>query len=186
MDLVSAIKNGDEEAFELAYKQWRSKGYYYFLRKTNSTEDAKDLLQSTFLKLWLYRKSLNTQFALDQQLFHIARTVFIDYIRKANKQDELKVIINDKIEQDSLENYQSMAFDSKNRIDSILSTMPSIRKKIFQLHKLEGYSYREIAEILSITEKSVDNHLAKALKQLRKYFAIVLLGLAYLYKITHF
>lgn len=182
LDLIIAIKEGNEHAFEQAYKQWRSKGYYYFLRKTESAEDAKDLLQSTFLRLWQYRQSLSPEYSLDQQLFHIARTVFIDHIRKANRQEELKLITVNKLEAESLENYQSMAFDAQSRMQKILQTMPAIRKRIFELHKLEGYSYKEIAENLNISEKSVDNHLAKALKQLRKSFGLFPLFLFLLLK----
>ncbi len=174
MDLILAIKRGDEVAFELAYKQWRSKGYYYFLRKTNSEEDAKDLLQSTFLKLWQYRNSVNIDFSLDQQLFHIARTVLIDHIRKANKQEEINSTVNTATEKKSLENLQSMAFDTKGQIEHILNDMPELRKKVFELHKLEGYSYKEIAKKLGISEKSVDNHLTKALRKLRKEFPLPL------------
>ena len=174
MSLVLAIKGGDEVAFELAYKQWRAKGYYYFLRKTSSEEDAKDLLQGTFLKLWLYRSSLNNDFSLDQQLFHIARTVLIDHIRKANKQQEINLNVSTATEQKSLENFQSMEFDTKQQMQRILNEMPDLRKKVFQLHKLEGYSYKEIAQQLGISEKSVDNHLAKALKRLRRDFPLPL------------
>jgi len=63
LDLIIAIKEGNEHAFEQAYKKWRSKGYYYFLRKTESAEDAKDLLQSTFLRLWQYRQSLSPEYS---------------------------------------------------------------------------------------------------------------------------
>lgn len=175
MDLILAIKGGNEVAFELAYKQWRAKGYAYFLRKTGSEDDAKDLLQSTFLKLWLYRTSLNDDFSLDQQLFYIARNVLIDYIRKANKQQEITLQVNHSIEQGSLENFQSMEFDTRRRMQSILNEMPELRKKVFELHKIEGYSYKEIAQRLEISEKSVDNHLAKALKRLRRDFPLPLL-----------
>jgi len=47
-----------------------------------------------------------------------------------------------------------MAFDAQSRMQKILQTMPAIRKRIFELHKLEGYSYKEIAESLNISEKS--------------------------------
>lgn len=182
MNLILAIKEGDESAFELAYEKWRAKGYQYFLRKTGSDEDAKDLLQSTFLKLWLYRGSLNGDFSLDQQLFYIARNTFIDYIRKANKQHEISANLSISIAQGSLENYQSMEFDTRKRIQHILNEMPELRKKVFRLHKLEGYSYKEIAQLLCISEKSVDNHLAKALKRLRRDFPLPIFLLLLLLK----
>ena len=50
--------------------------------------------------------------------------------------------------------------------------MPEIRKKVFHLNRIEGYSYQEISQQLSISVKSVDNNLSKALKQLRKLVAL--------------
>jgi len=174
LSLIADIKRGDEDAFEQAYLKWRSKGYYYFLRRTASEEDAKDLLQTTFLKLWQYRRTLNAAYSLDQQLFHIARTVLIDYIRKANKQKANQVSIESTGEAPGEPNYQSMEFDTKRRMQQILNEMPQLRKKVFELHKLEGYSYKEVAAQLGITEKAVDNHLAKALKKLRSDFPLPL------------
>jgi RNA polymerase sigma-70 factor (ECF subfamily) len=58
--------------------------------------------------------------------------------------------------------------------------MPEMRKKVFELNRLQGYSYREIAELLSISEKAVDNHLTKAVKQLKKILPLlVLLSICY-------
>jgi len=174
LNLIAAIQSGDENAFEQAYQKWRSKGYYYFLRRTAAEEDAKDLLQTTFLKLWQYRHTLNSAYSLDQQLFHIARTVLIDYIRKANKQKAIQVSIETTGEALNQQSHQSMEFDTKRRMQQILDEMPELRKKVFELHKLEGYSYKEVAARLGITEKAVDNHLAKALRKLRSDFPLPL------------
>ena len=60
--MIEAIKRGDAFAYEQAFVQYRDKVYFYFLKKTRSSEDAKDLLQITFLKLWKYRNSLSRLF----------------------------------------------------------------------------------------------------------------------------
>ena len=64
--------------------------------------------------------------------------------------------------------YISTDFDLRSRLGNALSSMPALRKKIFELNRLHGYSYQEIARELSITVKSVDNNLAKTIKFLRK------------------
>ena len=71
--------------------------------------------------------------------------------------------------------YTSTAFDLRSRISTALSGMPEVRKKVFQLSRIEGYSYQEISQQLSISVKSVDNNLAKALKQLRKLVALAVI-----------
>jgi len=172
--MIDALKNGDAGAFEKVFSLYKEKVFAYFLKKTNAEEDAKDLLQITFSKLWQYRSSLSADYLLEQHLFHIARTVFIDYLRKENKQQKVKttakLYTTEKLSADSIHE-----FDLYARLHSILSGMPVLRKRVFELHKLEGYSYKEIAEILSISVKAVDNNLSKALKYLRNSELLLLI-----------
>jgi RNA polymerase sigma-70 factor (ECF subfamily) len=169
--MIDAIKNGNEKAFEQAYILYREKLFGYLVKKTNSAEDAKDLLQIVFSKLWQYRRSLSADYLLEQHLFHIARTVFIDYLRKENTLQKIKGsarLHNSAYQPED----QIYGFDTEAHLQNLLSGMPVLRKQVFELYKIEGFSYKEIAEILSISVKSVDNNLAKALKYLRKASAI--------------
>jgi RNA polymerase sigma-70 factor (ECF subfamily) len=172
--MIEAIKKGDAFAYEQAFVQYRDKVYSYFLKKTRSAEDAKDLLQITFLKLWKYRHSLSEEYLLEQHLFRIARTVFIDYMRRENKLAKVQKTIKEKFETHPAI-YTSTDFDLQPHLGKALSSMPELRKKVFELNRLQGYTYKEIAEMLSISVKSVDNNLTKALKQLRKMFILLLL-----------
>src|SRR5438067_3009510 len=142
--MIDAIKKGDQFAYEQAYIQHCDKVYFYFLKKTKSREDAKDLLQITFLKLWQYRKSLSPDYLLEQHLFQIARTVFIDYLRRQSKQQLLQKIVNSKAGSPSYA-FTSTEFDIRTQLQRALSSIPQVRKKVFELNRLQGYSYREIA-----------------------------------------
>ncbi|CAN5165553.1 RNA polymerase sigma-70 factor [soil metagenome] len=174
--MISAIKQGDDFAFEQAFIQYRQKLYAYFLAKTRSPEDAADLMQTVFLKLWQYRSSLNDLYTLDQQLFYIARTVLIDHTRKLNKQFKVQTVTQLQ-EQKNYQLVPSEEVDVNMQLQNALSSLPELRKKIFVLHKLYGYSYKEIAEMLSIPVKAVDNNLSKALQHLRKVFMLLIVVL---------
>ncbi len=175
--MIDAIKHGDEHVFEQVYVLYRGKLFAYFLKKTNSEEDAKDLLQTTFSRLWQYRKSLCEDYVLEQHLFQIARTVFIDYLRKENKLKKVKASVRSNRDAQRQEDH-SHEFDLNSLLQTRLSSMPLLRKRVFELNKIEGYSYKEIAKILSIPVKSVDNNLAKALKYLRNTELIFIIILA--------
>jgi RNA polymerase sigma factor (sigma-70 family) len=174
--MIDAIKKGDETAFEQAYITYRGKVYGYLLKKTRCHEDARDLLQVTFLKLWQYRRSLSSEYLPEQQIFHIARTVFIDHLRKKNRQPQVQEALEYNMPSNTQYSYISTEFDLRRRLGHALSDMPEVRKKIFELHRLQGFSYQEIAQQLSISVKSVDNNLAKALRHLRR--TILLLAAA--------
>jgi len=179
--MIEAIKRGDTFAFEQAFLRHRNKVYFYFIKKTQSAEDAKDLLQITFLKLWQYRSSLSENYLLEQHLFQIARTVFIDHMRGQNKLAKVQKTAQENLETNPTYIYTSMEFDLQSHLKVALSSMPELRKKVFELNKLQGYSYKEIAEQLSISVKAVDNNLAKALRQLRKIFIIFLFLLVHIF-----
>ena len=172
--MIEAIKRGDELAFSNAYQTYKGKVYGYFLKKTRSAEDSRDLLQIVFLKLWKYRNSLSAEYLIEQQLFHISRTVFIDYVRKQNRLSKV-VDLHEQTLSEASCTYISSDFDVRSRLGTALANMPEMRKKIFELNRLQGYSYQEIAQQLSITVKSVDNNLSKAVKFLRKNVLFILL-----------
>lgn len=167
MDLLSALKNDDELAFEQIFLNSKEKVLHYFIKKTGCATRAEDLLQNTFLRLWRYRASLNEEYLLDQHLFNIARTVFIDYTRSQNKLKKVEALV--KREVAAMREEVKSELD-KEKLEQILKEMPELRRKAFVMHKVEGYSYKEIAEQLSLNTKTVDNHISRALKQIRKAF----------------
>jgi RNA polymerase sigma-70 factor (ECF subfamily) len=173
--MIDAIKRGDELAFRKVYDAYKGKVYGYFFKKTRSCEDSRDLLQSTFLKFWKYRHSLSSEYLLEQQLFHICRTVFIDHLRKQARASKVIETRMFPVPESTEYSYISTDFDLRARLAAALSNMPELRKKVFELNRLQGYSYQEIAQHLSISVKSVDNNLTKAVKFLRKNLPAFLL-----------
>lgn len=171
---IYALQQGDSVAFQQVYAQYCDKVYFYFKKKTGVAEDARDLLQTSFLKLWQYRTSLSGEYNIEQHLFHIAKTVLIDYLRKENKRAQLQRNMAAKSHQADAIN-PSPFYGIAAQLTAALSAMPHTRRKVFELNRLQGYSYKEVAQLLSISVKAVDNNLAKALQQLRKQFIISLL-----------
>lgn len=166
MNLLEALKEGDEYAFESIYSVHKKRVYSYLLRKCNgNTDDAEELLQITFCKLWRYRKSINPDFNADQHLFNITRQVFIDHMRAVNNRNRLSTVYKKEV----LENNDTIINNIENldEVKQILKGMPEIRRQIIWLNRIEGYSYQEIASQLSVSVKTIDNHLSKGLKSLR-------------------
>ncbi|WP_343702400.1 sigma-70 family RNA polymerase sigma factor [Chitinophaga sp.] len=168
LELVNAIKQGNEAAFEQAFLQFRNKVYLYFLRKTGREEDARDLLQNTFLRLWQYRGSMNAAFSLDQHLFNTAKTVYIDYLRKRQL-----LVFKGILPEGQASPEGDAAWDVDRRLQRILDKMPPGRRQAFVLNRLYGRSYKEVAAAMAITVKAVENHVAKAIKELRKHLPAI-------------
>lgn len=165
IEITRKIMEGDEEGFEEAWYTYRDKLYFYFLKKTNSQSISKDLVQETFIKLWRYRSSLRTDLSLSLQLFRIAKTSLIDVLKK--QASNRTVAVSEEI----LHTMAGQPAEEENERVSYLrqeiKALPPIRKKIIE-YRLQGFSNQEIASLLSISKRTVENQLNKAFTEIRK------------------
>jgi RNA polymerase sigma-70 factor (family 1) len=167
---IAALKDGDEFIFGEIFKEFHQKIYYYILAKTKSDYLAEEVTQLTFIKLWNNRYRLDESLPLSSQVFQIAKTTCIDLLRQ--KANQLALTGAAKVDQ-ALTNNVSEGLDSHElncKLIQEVQKMPPMRRKIFELSRFESKTYKEIAQLLSLSEKTVENHIGLALKQLRRVF----------------
>jgi RNA polymerase sigma-70 factor (family 1) len=166
---IDEIKSGSESSFTLVFNQFYTRVYHYFLKKTRSPEYARELVQLTFIKLWQFRHTLSEEHSLDLQLFNIAGTTLIDFLRQQNSQRKMlsQLAVRAAQEEIPAEMVSGDGFEEDDYLRSLTRTLPPVRKKVFILSRIHGHSYKEIAEQLSISSKTVEDHMVKALRHLR-------------------
>lgn len=173
MSLIHQIKMDDDKAFEEAFNTYHRKLYYYVLSKTQSDFQAEEIVQLTFIKLWKYRSSLNEELPLSAQIFRITKTVLIDQFRKEclniNLKNNLGTNPTFEVNAATSNLFKS---DLIKHLQYRLNQMPPVRRKVFELSRFEELSHKEIASRLSISPKTVENHINLSLKYLRKYFTL--------------
>ncbi len=165
--LINSIRAGDELTFRHAYDLFHEKLYAWFLLKTKSAEVSKELVQLTFIKLWRFRSNLNAALPLSRQLFRIAKTTLIDILRShaANRTVSLQTIEHDDLHSAIL---PLPADDQQlSTVLASLAHLPPMRRRIIRF-RLEGLSNKEIADSLSISKKTVENQLNRAIHEIRK------------------
>ena len=175
---IQNIIAGDHLSFEIVFKLWHRKVYAYFFKKTACQNQAEELTQLAFIKLWRFKHTLSEDFPLDVQLFKIAKTTLLDYFKKiANDNRNIKIYHQELIETSAEE---SKLYEAKQELETVLKCLPPTRKEVFVLNRLYGYSYKEIAEKLSISPRTVEKHISLATKQLNGHayitYLIILLG----------
>jgi RNA polymerase sigma-70 factor (ECF subfamily) len=170
---IAALKEGDEFIFGETFKEFHQKIYYYILSKTRSGYLAEEVTQLTFIKLWNNRARLDESLLLSTQIFQIAKTTCIDLLRQQANQH----ILTNSAKTDQLStNNVSESLNShelQRKLIQEVEKMPPMRRKIFELSRFESKTYKEIAQLLSLSEKTVENHIGLALKQLRRVFLIL-------------
>jgi RNA polymerase sigma-70 factor (ECF subfamily) len=188
LNIVAQIKSGNEHVFQQVFNEYHEKLYFYVLNKTGSEYMAEEVVQITFIKLWKSKENLNESYSISTQLFRIAKTTLIDLIRKNNTIDSLAK---------KVEGFQTnlSADDTMEKIDAkeliykfekALEKLPPIRRKVFRMSRIEEKSYQEIASELSISTKTVENHISLAIKQLRPYLTVLLIIFLVSYQINNF
>lgn len=169
MNIIEALKAGDDLTFKRVFDEYHEKLYFFVLSKTGSAYLAEETVQLTFMKLWSYRGSLDENLSVSLQLFRIARTTLIDLLRKQNRSGLLisQLSIQKSAQQSNLVEEEINCKEMSMQISRSLQVLPPVRKKVFEMHRLGDKSYNEIARELTISVKTVEMHISKAIKQLR-------------------
>jgi RNA polymerase sigma-70 factor (family 1) len=174
MQLIKKIKADDQKSFNLVYENYHGQIYGYVLKRSNSAYIAQEVTQLTFIKLWSNRAVLNEETAIHLQLFGMARQVMIDLLRKESVRFKYEGQAAATPFTDSLID----AIESKELLrlmEEDIKDMPKMRKMIFELSRKNGMSHKEIAEIFSISTKTVEYHIGKALLQLKQHLYSIML-----------
>ena len=140
-----------------------SDGVYRFLMKnTKDTHLASDLVQESFLKLWLKRKDVDFEKG-KSYLFTTAYHTMIDYFRK-NKR--IVTLENHNISKHSLENEFT---DIKEVLEKAVEKLPDVQRSVLLLRDYEGYSYEEIGEMTGLSESQVKVYIYRARLFMKSY-----------------
>jgi RNA polymerase sigma-70 factor (ECF subfamily) len=173
MEEVLSIKNGDVRAFECAYHRWSSKIYFFIFKQCGSEDIAEEVVQQVFVRLWEKRLNLSSDYTLSTQLFRMSTTIFIDELRKAAQSRKYLESMRQKQEvltENTLEHKETLQL-----VYGAIDRMPPMRKQVFMMSRMEHLSYAQIAEKLSISPKTVENHIILALRYLRGLVPLLIL-----------
>ena len=164
-DLIKGCINGDPQMQRLLYQRFSSMMYAVCLRYSENTEDSNDIMQEGFIKVY---KSLN-KFRGEGSFEGWVRRIFIntsiEHYRKKVKLYNVTEVQENTIEDKELDALDSLAAKD---IMNIVNELSPGYKAVFNMHVIEGYSHKEIAEILGITEGTSKSQLARAKGVLKK------------------
>lgn len=168
--LVRTIREGDAEAFELLVRRKTTKVYALCYRIIGNAEDAKDISQLVFLKLWENLEKYDPQYTFDTWLYRMVTNVAIDFMR--NKQSrENAVNSNLRLVKTSAEAEQGVVVQRKeieNVFNDVSSVLSPKQKTVFIMNQMEDLPSAEIAKILGCRESTVRNHLFNARKLMQQ------------------
>lgn len=155
------------QTFELVFKEYFNALVNFINKYLNDSELSKDIVQSTFLKLWNNRDNIEIQSSVKSYIYQMTKNTMVDYIRKNNKMltESLGASHISKIGDTTMEEFDPYLV--RSAIEKSLYSVKEKTREIFILNKFEGLSYDEIADYLKISKRMVDYNVGITLKQLK-------------------
>jgi len=178
---ITALKNGDEEAFTKIYHDYWYRMFLVAYRKLQNREVAEEIVQDIFTRLWKERANIQVT-NLDYYLFSAVRYEVIDHIRAKGVQGDYDNYFRAFSRFEDLNTENTIVFnDLVNTIHKGLEMLPDKPGEIFRLSRLEHWPVPKIAAHFNLSEKAIEYHLAKATRFFRVYLNEMLISLPFLF-----
>ncbi|MBL1410208.1 RNA polymerase sigma factor [Sphingobacterium faecale] len=164
-ELLLQLKSGDIHAFEELYHRYKSRLAGKFLQLLKSEVLAQDALQDLFAKVWDVRATIDIEQSFPAFLYRIATNLAHSIFRRASLESSPRTLL--KIGYTEAYSHVEEDLFQKERVkivEDAIAKLPERQRQVFVMHKIEGKSYKEIAEELNISLSAINNHITRANK----------------------
>jgi RNA polymerase sigma-70 factor (ECF subfamily) len=168
--LLRRIKQNEQQALEELFKKYHDRLCEFAFQYVRSFDLTEEVVSDVFLKIWMKREVLTVRGNFKAYLYTAVRNQAIDCIRKEEGLlESLESLPNETACSDYRPDEELIFKEFKNHIEGLINTLPPRRRIIFKMSRLEDFTYREIANILSISVHTVQNQMVQAVRQLSAY-----------------
>lgn len=165
--LYLKLKEGDEQAFKALFQKYYAPMCHFASQYLKDTDMAEETVQELFVRLWEKRLTLNIETSVNHYLFRSVRNQCLNQLQHQKiKQQYASRIMESSQEVDWQPLY--LEVDLMERIEKSIASMPPKRQEIFRLSREQGLKYKEIADKMDISVKTVEAQMGLALKHLRE------------------
>ena len=161
--LAEKIKQSDKQAFETFYFRYYKLLFHYTISRIQCPERAREIIQDIFKRLWQNRESIDTKKSIKAYLFQIANNLLIDNYRKQHVQ---KTYFDRPEKLPEIQSGENLDF--KTQFNIAMEKLPEECRIVFTLHHVKKYTYLEIAEMCSVSKKTVEKRMKLAIEVLRQ------------------
>jgi len=173
-ELLHQISQGDEAAFSILFYAYLGNLQPFILKLTRSVADTEEVIQETFMRLWMGRDKLAEVHSLSAWIYTVAANECYKYLKKRSSRANGVTALG-KADEVSGDGYSALdglqLKEVKRLVAEAVGRLPEQRRRIYQMSRDEGMKIVEIAERLAISPNTVKNTLVVSLRFIRQYLA---------------
>ncbi len=164
--LMLKVREGDLQKLGLLFERYKSILFGYFFKLSKDREVSEDLVQAVFMRVIKYKHAYRGDGSFKTWIFHIARNIQVDHWRKEKKHGTKVTTyeIENRLAADKDSNYSE---EKLQTLERALDLLPDEKKELIVLSKLKGMKYKEIAQIMNLSEPIIKVRAFRALKALK-------------------
>ncbi len=168
--MLASLIDGDKQAFAYLYKKYSPDLYNSLLKMIKDVDIADELLQEVFVKVWVKRAQIATDGSFRGWLYRIAQNLVYDHFRTLARDQKMQEQLIEIYEglYDLAEDFVIQE-DRHEVLHRAIAELSPQRRQIFDLCRLQGKSYKEVAEMLGLSVSTVSNQLVNASKQVKNF-----------------
>ncbi len=172
---IENIRMGDDESFEFLFKKYYFPLARFAWRYVNSKAIAEELVQELFTILWEKRKELNTDGSVRSYLYKSVRNLSLNHLKHQGIKNEYdRQWMEDKENPEIKFRDEYREQQIREAIAKAIEELPERSKMTYKLHRYDGLTYSEIAEVMDVSVKTVESQMTRTLKMLRESLAWLL------------
>lgn len=166
VQLIDRLKSGDDGALTAIYKKYWQQLYLSAYHILKDEQACEDIIQELFIKLWDNRSSVQISVSLKAYLYASIRYEVYRQVRNSMSTSDVFDTLFDRLQ--TPVDYENIEYKELiAQVSSAVNALPQKCREVYKLSREEYLSHKQIASRLNISTKTVENHLTKALKQLR-------------------
>jgi len=170
--LLHNIQSGNEQAFEQLFRSQYPILCGYARKYLDDTDQAEEVVQEMFFNFWQKKDQLEINISVEAYLFRSVRNSCLNYLKHLKIREEHRLATAHEIRQKEQSIHDNVeALELQEKIESVIAKLPPERQKIFKMSRYEELKYKEIAEKLNLSIKTVEVQMSKALKFLRQHLS---------------
>jgi len=170
LEVTKAIRNGDENAFRHLFNLYYDRLVAYIVTYTHDKMSSEDIVQQAFIDLWNAKDKLHECKSPKNYLYTIAYNRFIDSINKDKRRSKLLDIVYENALRDRIEEDNDTLERRVVKMNQIIKSLPPKCRQTLEMNKIKGLKYKEIADIMGVSIKTVESQMSVAFKKIRKGF----------------